>query len=428
MRIGTAERDITPDVGVELSGYLFRVQPSLGVHDPLLVRAMFICDEHGRRLLWLQADVIGFDAEFVAGFRAWAQRKLDLRPSEVVLAATHTHAGPATVPLILCGEMDRPYLERVRRELELASEAAVGESEPATLLAAEGRCELSRERRKTASPHSDPRVGTLAWRRDDGTFIAVLSTYAVHNVALSHENRFISGDLFGAASRALSQRLPGRPTALFAAGAAGNVNPPHLGTDFATVDRWGGMLADAVVGALRGAREVSFPALRTASTTIPLPFERLGEEQIEAIARAAREALINDGSYGPSRYHCAVTTWRERMLDRLHRDALPRSVSLELCGLRFGTDVELLCANAELFSRFGDDLRSLTGRQRTYVVGYANGVIGYVPTTEALAEGGYESASAFIFYDGLPLCPGAHDKALRSAAGLLESLAVQPQT
>src|SRR5687768_4041091 len=105
MRIGCASCDITPEVGAELSGYLYRVQPSVGVHDALMARALYL-ESNGQRLLWVHADLIGLLQEFVADFRGWANERFGLAAHEVALSTTHTHAGPATVPLILCGAYD----------------------------------------------------------------------------------------------------------------------------------------------------------------------------------------------------------------------------------------------------------------------------------------------------------------------------------
>ena len=117
MRIGSASCDITPAAGSELSGYLYRVQPSLGVHDALLARALYL-ESAGERLLWVHADLIGLVPQFIADFRGWAAERLGLKPRQVVVSTTHTHAGPATVPLILCGELDEDYLRRLRADFD----------------------------------------------------------------------------------------------------------------------------------------------------------------------------------------------------------------------------------------------------------------------------------------------------------------------
>jgi hypothetical protein len=419
MRIGCASCDITPPIGAELSGYLFRVQPSLGVHDPLLARALYL-EWRGERLLWLHADLIGLTREFVNDFRVWCAAEFNLEARQVIVSATHTHAGPATLPLILCGEMDTEYLRHLRAQMELAARSATARLEEVTVASGEGRCDLAIDRRRAASAHTDPRCGVVALRGADGNCRALLANYAMHPVALSYENRQISADVSGAAARQLHGALAGAPTVLFTTGAAGNVNPPSSGTGFDRVERWGCMLAQSVVAAIdAAAASVENAQLRTMRSEFEIPLENLDPEQIESIAQSVRAALRDDGSYARQRYHAAVDIWRQRMLQAHASASLSSSSTIELHLVTIG-DVHLLCINAEVFSRFADDLRVATG-ERIYVVGYANGVIGYVSPPQAYEEGGYETDSAFIFYGGIRPRRSAYDQILQRAIRLVQA-------
>jgi hypothetical protein len=175
------------------------------------------------------------------------------------------------------------------------------------------------------------------------------------------------------------------------------------------------MLADAVIGALQGAKPAASNALVTARTTLALEFQHFDAAQVDAVAQNARAAVPDDETYEHRRYHEAVEIWRRKMRENASLD----SIDLELEVIRLG-NVDLLCANAEIFSRFADDLRNDTGRQ-VYVVGYANGLIGYVAPREAYDEGGYEVDSAFIFYGGKPLVRGAYERARDAAVSLIMS-------
>jgi neutral ceramidase len=412
MLIGAASRDITPPPGGQLSGYLYRVQPSVAVHDPLLVRALYL-ESDGERLLWLHADLIGWPGQAVREFRAWAAGRFGLLPRQIVLSATHTHAGPATIPLILCGDFDADYFRRLCRESQRAADEAIAQLEPVSLIVAEGHCGMAVDRRKTTTAHTDPRIGILGWKRPDGTYAAVLANYAMHNVALSHHNRAVSADVAGAAARRLAQDLSGSPTVLFTAGAGANLNPPHSGTDFAQVQALGATLAKAVVDALQSAQPAGSSALATAHTTLALELQHFDTAKVAAVARQACAAVPDDGTYERRRYREAVEIWRRKMLDC----GSPDSVELELHLIRLG-NVDLLCTSAEIFSRFADDLRDETAGP-LYVVGYANGLIGYVAPAEAYDEGGYEVDSAFIFYGGKPLVRGAYEHVRNAAVALI---------
>ena len=96
MKCGTSQVCITPPVGIELSGYAARVQPSVGVCADLYVRGLFL-EEGSEKLLWLHADLVGFDREWTATLRRELAAELGLEARQILFSATHTHAGPATV-------------------------------------------------------------------------------------------------------------------------------------------------------------------------------------------------------------------------------------------------------------------------------------------------------------------------------------------
>src|SRR5687768_11441002 len=108
MKIGASQVEITPQVGVELSGFALRTQPSTGVLDQLWARGLFLVDGSAR-LLWLHCDLIGFDARIVTAFRTWAKAQLGLAEAEILLTATHTHSGPCTIHLEEAGAYDERY-------------------------------------------------------------------------------------------------------------------------------------------------------------------------------------------------------------------------------------------------------------------------------------------------------------------------------
>ncbi|WP_428939260.1 hypothetical protein [Fontivita pretiosa] len=422
--IGTSWRNITPQPGVELSGFLYRVQPSLGAHDPLKLRCVYLVDGD-RRLLWLHADLIGLDSTFVTSLRQWVQRRLGLSPHQLVLSTTHTHSGPATVRLIGCGEPDPRYVGQLHIEFERAALEAVSATEPVTLLAATGKCELGIDRRRTASAHVDHRVGLVGLRRRDGSFAAIIANYAMHNVALGHQNRLISADLFGHAAERASALLPGQPTVLFTAGAAANVNPPRTGVDFPQVQAWGEQLARSVVEAIsEGQEDAASPLLRSAAQRIELPLHSPDHAWIEHVSECAKGQVQGRDDDESKRYRTAVDVWANEMRNALARRAVPTSAAVELQAIALGHS-SFLCINAEIFSRLADELRAALEQDRCWVVGYANGLIGYVPTPKALDEGGYEVEHAFIFYGGLPLRRGAFEAIRDRAVELLGSLQSQ---
>lgn len=103
MRLGSSKICITPPAGIDLSGYGLREQPSVGVHDDLFARALFL-EQGGDKLLWLHCDLLGLDQERVRVLRAMLKHEIDLAEHQILMSASHTRAGPAVLGIRGCGE------------------------------------------------------------------------------------------------------------------------------------------------------------------------------------------------------------------------------------------------------------------------------------------------------------------------------------
>ena len=417
MILGTSQIEITPNPGGQMSGFAARVQPSTGVLDPLFAKALYlVCDQ--TKLLWIHCDLIGFDRAIVRSFRQWAKKDLGLADNQVILSATHTHAGPCTIHLREAGDYDAVYVEFLMGRLREVARAALAAPGKCDLIAVEGRLNLAVDRRKTASSHTDPRVGALGFRRPDGTFAAAMVNYAIHPVALGPTNRMISADMSGQAARALAQQLPGNPVVLITNGACANLNPPAENVPFEQVQKWGTQIADAVGGLLKQAKSPEQAKLKILTRTVPLPLDVLDEDGINRFAEKALRNADPIAQWG-DKYRRVVEHWRTTLLKN-GRDTGHGHHEAELFGVCLN-GVILVGANAEVFSEFTDMLRKYSDR-KIYLIGYANGDMGYLPTRAAYAEGGYEVEVAHMFYGGFRPKSGGLELLATAATELVREL------
>jgi hypothetical protein len=407
--------DITPDWPVELSGYVARRQPGVGVRDPVFARALYLEGESGR-LLWLHADVLAFECSF----RLRLLERLDgFGPAEALLTASHTHSAPATLRLVNCGEPDSRYLALLEESLLEAASLAMKKPERTEMVAGWSRLDLARDRRGKPSAHVCPVVASLGWKREDGSLAAVVTNYGMHNVSLSHNNRLISADVAGETARLLSERLPGRPCVLTSNGACGNVNPPEVRDDDALLRQWGAALADAAEAALASASpagggiRAAFREVNAIATT-PSP------EEIREAAERHLTGLGGQTGYVADRIRDAVLRWRETceavLANPTHESLMPIGVHAIVLG-----GVPIAALSGEVFSVMTDRLTERVGR-RVMVVGYANGDIGYLAPEAAYGEGGYEVDGACMFYGTLPIPRGAFERVETTAGEMLEAL------
>src|SRR2546425_2621551 len=146
---GAAEVVITPPVGGELEGYGNRQGGSTGVHDDLMAHAL-VLDDGARRAAIVTCDVIGLDAPIIARVRE-AAGAWDIPPDRVMVACTHTHAGPRG--LLSRRGADTALVDVLTRQLVGALRAAAGDLAPARLMAGEGRVDsVSMNRRFPDGP------------------------------------------------------------------------------------------------------------------------------------------------------------------------------------------------------------------------------------------------------------------------------------
>ena len=426
LKAGVAVRDITPPPGTELTGFIAREQPSTGVRDPLFVRALWLASG-GERLLWLQADLLGFDLPTARRIRRAAADRLGLPVRAVALSATHTHGGPATMLLRACGEPLPGYLDGVEASFLEAADEASAKAEPVRLAFAEGTASVAHDRRAaSANSHVDPRLPVLAFSRADGSLVALLANYACHNTTLGGECRLVSADLSGEAMRRAAEALPGHPVVCLVNGGCGNVNP--LGRGEEVVQRLGAELAAAIVETARAATpcaEVE-PLLAAAERTISLPLLEQTRAEVEAEAKRIFETF--DGRPQTpfvARLRRAAAGWREDTLSWLSEHP-PMTAEMDVQALRIGP-ASFACVSGEIFSRSADDLRARTS-PRSYIVGYANGNLGYIPTPEVYAEGGYEVKDAHRYYAHFALAPDAYGRIVDCAADLVAGLNATPST
>ncbi|HZZ44262.1 MAG TPA: neutral/alkaline non-lysosomal ceramidase N-terminal domain-containing protein [Tepidisphaeraceae bacterium] len=385
------EVDITPGVGGELCGYAARVQPSTGVMGRLYFKAIYI-EEGGERFLWMVGDLIAVSREQVLAFRESVKREWGLEGWQVMVSATHTHSGPATIRLNAAGRMEKEYVEMLGEWMREAARQAMARVEECELVVGEGELELAVDRRGHATAQTDPRVLGLGLRRENGTYLGVVVNYAMHPVALGHVNREVSGDWCGYAAESLREGLAGRPVVMVTNGAAGNLNPPGEGMTREEVKRLGMKVAEGVIeGFERPTSNDEHPTsniIKVVSEVVRMEMEVWTKEEMERVAeREIGKVGAGHPWYGPIRE--AIESWK--------RAEKAGVVEIELQVVKLG-GVVLVGVNCEMFAQFVKGLREKVGED-VYVVGYTNGAFGYVPHAQAYEEGGYEVDSAHLFYN-----------------------------
>src|SRR5438105_11488619 len=96
LRAGAAQIDITPANPVTMAGYESRKELSQGVHDRLGARAVAF-EQGNKHLVLVSIDLLGFYNNTAEPLRNAVLDACHLQPSELFLAAIHTHSAPTPI-------------------------------------------------------------------------------------------------------------------------------------------------------------------------------------------------------------------------------------------------------------------------------------------------------------------------------------------
>lgn len=411
---GVAKLDITPPVGVRMAGFAGRTMPALGVHDPLCARVLLL-DDGNRRAALMVCDIIGVSDQLVAQVRAGAAA-FGLSPEALLIAGTHTHSGPAR-PGDDSTSQEKAYWQELPSRLISCLSQAVAARGPASLSYTCGWAAIGVNRRHRLRcghitlGHNqygriDNDLGLLRVDRE-GKPYAALMNHACHGVSLLSDNYLLSADYPGHAAHYVERALPGA-TALYFNGACGNINPRECAlvdgiTDlgsYLVAQRAGEAIAREVASIWPEAEALDEPAISCAQRVIELPTNP--DRAREAAERAARQAQPSDEEQAEfTRYdHWDPRADRDRALRRweqIQKEGVP-PVKGEIQVISLGP-IAFLGWPGEVFCELAITAKRRSPFSQTFVIGYANGSIGYVPTPQAYREGGYEVQAAIHLAD-----------------------------
>jgi neutral ceramidase len=433
LRAGVAREIISPQKGIYLIGYGDRTKGNASIHDDLTATALLL-DDGPTQLALVACDLLCLN-EFIVNRIADRVRAQVGDGMRLVICCSHTHAAPIAYADHRSGRARRAYIdslvERIARAVHRAAAALV----PAELAWCQAEADIAINRREKqpdgevvigvdpAGP-IDRSVGILRVRGTGGTPLATVVNYACHGTVLGPHNLLVSADWIGAMRSQVEGVLGG--LTLFLQGAAGDLNPDHEwgeGDPWEAVQSLGERVADRVIAScdhgllplagvpLRLSRqEVWLPLEARATTPTPLPTYRRVLTKMVGLPFALRFVvdLLLDRRY----------PWRSRIEAREGAWHVPMRVN----AVRIG-DVGLVTFAAETLTEIGMHVKAGSPAQHTMFASVSDGCIGYLPTAEAHAEGGYEVDIAPFFYRFparlAPECAQvATDAATRSLRGL----------
>lgn len=425
-KAGLAQAKITPEKPMWLAGYGGRNRPSEGTLHDLWLKVLVLEAPGPKRGVVVTSDLLGFPKGMSERIAAELGRRFGLERSQVMLTATHTHSGPvlkdALYDVYPLDDAQRALIDEYSAWLEKKTVETVAQAlehlVPATLEAGEGTCSFAANRRnnrdaeaaallqqgKPPKGPSDHAVSVLAVRGQGGDkkLLAAVFGYACHNTTLN--NYEWSGDYAGFAQLALEKAHPGA-AAMFYIGCGADQNPmPRRSVDLCR--KYGEELAAGVETVLAGAMRPVEPKLAMVFDLVELKFERnpTKEELEKAAPRGGWEGR-----------------WAARLLRDLEQGkSWAKGHAYPIQVWKLGGDQLWIALGGEVVVDYQLKLKEQYG-PRTWVAGYTNDVMAYIPSHRVWKEGGYE-AGAFDVY-GLPTTrweEGIEQKIMEAIGRLVE--------
>jgi len=442
MLCGSSDQAIPPRLGVRLQGHIARAEPADKEMDPLHVRCCLLASASTQALI-VSADVLEFSREWSeAAYKAISTRH-GIPEGNIFLLATHTHTAPGAIDLGLL-KSDRIFLDSLEETIDAGIRAARKAMKPTAGLWVEAAAEGIGVNRRLRDPATgmvgmrpnpdgerDEAMGGLFLFDEAGLPQTVLVNLAVHPTTLGVSLHEVSADYPGRAVARIREGFGKEVVAIPIQGACGDVRPRVLdesGTEFAEgteedIERIGSAIAESFTRAFVGAKgkdatwiDGSILSIATRMAELPLAalpsFEGITtlkarlEKEIAVLKEGAGERAGFAGSHeNPLLTAETYLAWADGLLEtafdasRAYRGPASVSARFSLCSL--GPALKLFSLPGEAFCRIGKNLKHRALPSGLIVCGYSGGTVGYIPTKDAFAEGGYEVEAAFRFY-GFP--------------------------
>ena len=424
-KAGFAERDITPDIGMEQPGNYGKSYHT-SFHDQCKVRAV-VFDDGKKRVALVGLDLLFVTRNVVQEARAEIQKRCGIQPDAIMIGASHSHSsGPigmaepgdydkssalvkdlATNKSIISDPGFIQYLKNQIVEAVMLADAARTDAKLAVGIGHEDQVSFNRRlRMKNGLTYShpgvgnpdiidyagpiDPQVGTVGVWDLKGNLLGVIVNVACHNTT---NPGGISANWVGAMEKTIrgatgNAALP----VVFMQGACGDITQVDNLAKYqnpAPEEWW------QLVGGRVGAEAYKTLLLigRGAGSDIPLDVRQKVWNVKRRIPTPDKvKHALDLVKQGPEKAGQVEWTFAKEtlLLDALIK-ARPEA-EVEVQAIQVGPAV-FVSNPAEYFVQYGLDIKKGSQFPFTFVVELANGCAGYVPTEEALSAsgGGYET-------------------------------------
>lgn len=407
-RTGAATVNITP--AGPIPGYFGNIFRRGKPDTDLLAHAVVFTDGEST-VAMVSADLVLIGRPEVQWAREICELRTGIPAKNIFIGANHNHSAPACAPAWRSGNQPDPfYADFFVHKVAEAVVKAKASMQPAVFATGQAKAPGIAFNRRLLRPDNtvvhtvvlqqspgandldpdfppegpvDDEVGYIFFESPAGKPLACIMSFSCHNhsatTATFHRN------LFGRAVDTMQQRLRSDIPVAFLAGACGDtmwVNPKApLPTD-SEAFTWeaGGKLADAVLKDLNGKPRHAIRDVKSESVTFEIPDRTFEESEFcedNCRGHDKKSWQFAQERYGPERL---------AVIERGPTECIVEVGAISLAGA-----VAISTNPAELFVKFGLEIKQRSPFPVTLISELTGGHCGYVPTEEAFEHGGYET-------------------------------------
>ncbi|PFW57751.1 alkaline ceramidase [Bacillus cereus] len=390
-KVGVCKVAITPPVGIDFVGY--HRETGINNIEEHIYGTIFVFEKDEMKTVFISIDNIGMLVEDTNMIRERVASELHMPFERITVVYTHTHSGPETVgddPLV------RSYKTLLVNNVVQGAITANNNLRSCEVGWGVTTGEIGVNRRERTSDGKakmgtnvegviDKRIGMLALRDAETKELCGIVVFCTaHPNVLKGDSDVLSADYPGM-TREILENIVNCPV-IIVQGAAGNVNAKYRSSREA-LKQMAYILSGHVLTMLPTVTYSRIVKLRTISSTVQMQLKDIPEvDEIRSMAQLAEKQWgVNTDEW--------LTIVLEKYMQGIRQ-------------LRIDLEVQLFQVNdgmfsgipMEPFSETALEMKERLQNEIAFLSGYTNGYIGYLPTKEEFAYGGYEVELSPVVY------------------------------
>jgi neutral ceramidase len=421
--------DTTPPLGIELGG--FHRSPGNerrveGIRQTTAARAL-VLQRGDVQMALISLDLAGTSDEVARRIQQQVAAATRILPANVRVCSTHTHSMPAFLYLRQWGAIPMDYMAVVEKNAVEAVQLALADLAPAKLLLGKSRAVGGNFNRTTPTFKTDETFGSdstdserwldtmlrvLFFERGDGRRNILWYHFSAHPVCYADGQA--GPDWPGLVHDRVKASHDVAPSLL--QGHAGDVNPGAGDPWRGDAEQTATAVHTAITAAMNNLQAVPVTTLRSQTTSHGVAFDMdlfatwLTRYRDEPAKCASGEWV--DAGFAQDWYEANV----KRSTDENH---LPVVISAMQIG-----DLGLAFHPSELYSYYGLAIQRSAPLSDTIVVGYTDGLIGYLTDPKAYLAGEYAAMTVPRILDYPPFAQTAAAQLTEAVVRLLKQTVI----